>query len=86
MPLWHDLGKDKYCPFSEEEEENMKTTMRLIPIIFTCAMIQLPVHIRASQQHHMRAKHNSILGCLSRDQANFSLRWLHLEFYYIISL
>ena len=74
IPSRLDLGKDKYGgPFSEEEVENVKTTLRLIPIIFICPMIQLPVHIRASQQYHMRAKHNSILGCLSRDQANFFL-------------
>ena len=74
IPSRFDLGKDKFGgPYSEEEVENVKTTMRLIPIIFICAMIQLPVHIRASQQYHMRAKHNSIFGCLSRDQANFFL-------------
>uniref|UniRef100_A0A1X7UKT1 Uncharacterized protein n=1 Tax=Amphimedon queenslandica TaxID=400682 RepID=A0A1X7UKT1_AMPQE len=36
-----DLGKDKYGgPFIEEEVEDVKTALRLIPLIFFCALAQ----------------------------------------------
>ena len=47
VPSRLDLGKDKYGgPFSEEEVENVKTTLRLIPVILICAMIGIVVHVR----------------------------------------
>ena len=75
VPSRLDLGKDKYGgPFSEEEVENVKTTLRLIPVIFVCAMVELAMHIRSSQQNHMTINDNSILGCLFKDQAKIFLR------------
>ena len=74
IPSRLDLGKDKYGgPFSEEEVENVKTTLRLIPVIFICAMLDLSMHVRSSQQNHMTINDNSILGCLLRDQSKIFL-------------
>ena len=70
IPSRLDLGKDKYGgPFSEEEVENVKTTLRLIPVIFICAMVELAMHVRSSQRNHMTINDNSILGCLLWDQS-----------------
>ena len=49
-----DLGKDKYGgPFSEEEVENVKATLRLIPIIFICTMIGASFHVTNLQLDQM---------------------------------
>ena len=73
VPSRLDLGKDKYGgPFSEEEVENVKTTLRLIPVIFICAMIGTVVHVRTFQQNHMIVN-GSILRCLFKDELGFIL-------------
>ena len=64
-----DLGKDKYGgPFSEEEVENVKTTLRLVLIIFICAMTGIVVPVTWLQQQHMTIKYGKILECLFRDE------------------
>ena len=69
VPSRLDLGKDKYGgPFSEEEVEDVKTTLTLIPVIFICAMIGIAIHVRTLQQHHMTKKYGKILECLFRDE------------------
>ena len=74
IPSRLDLGKDKYGgPFSEEEVENVKTTLRLIPVIFICAMVDLSMHVRSFQQNHMTINDNSILGCLFRGESKMFL-------------
>ena len=69
VPLRLDLGKDKYGgPFSEEEVENVKTTLRLIPVILICAMIGIVVHVRTFQQIHMTVNNDDAVQCLFRDE------------------
>ena len=69
IPSRLDLGKDKYGgPFSEEEVENVKTTLRLIPIIFICAMTGMAVDVTSKQQRHMTFNNDSILACFFNDQ------------------
>ena len=69
IPSRLDLGKDKYGgPFSEEEVENVKTTLRLIPIIFICAMTGMAVDVSSKQQSHMTFNNDSILACFFNDQ------------------
>ena len=69
IPSRLDLGKDKYGgPFSEEEVENVKTTLRLIPVIFICAMIGIAVDVSYKQQSHMRFNNDSILACFFTDR------------------
>ena len=69
IPSRLDLGKDKYGgPFSEEEVENVKTTLRLIPIIFICAMIGMAVDVSYEQQRHMTYNNDSILACFFIDR------------------
>ena len=64
IPSRLDLGKNKYGgPFSEEEVENVKTTLRLIPIIFICAMLGTASHVTNLQLDHMTANHDTIFGC-----------------------
>ena len=61
VPSRVDLGKDKYGgPFSEEEVENVKTTLRLIPVIFVCSMMRMVVDVTHEQQNHMTVISNSI--------------------------
>ena len=61
IPSRVDLGKDKYGgPFSEEEVENVKTTLRLIPVIFICSMMKMVVDVTHEQQNHMTVIFNSI--------------------------
>ena len=70
IPTRLDLGKDKYGgPFSEEEVENVKTTLRLIPVIFICAMIGMTVEVSYKQQSHMRFNSDSILTCFFSDES-----------------
>ena len=69
VPSRLDLGKDKYGgPFSEEEVENVKTTLTLIPVIFICAMIGIAIYVKTFQQHHMTVKYGKTLECLFRDE------------------
>ena len=69
VPSRLDLGKDKYGgPFSEEEVENVKTTLRLIPVIFICAMIGMAVDVSYEQQSHMTVNNYSILACFFIDR------------------
>ena len=64
IPSRLDLGKNKYGgPFSEEEVENVKTTLRLIPIIFICPMIGAALHVTNLQLDHMTVNLNSIFAC-----------------------
>ena len=73
IPSRLDLGKDKYGgPFSEEEVENVKTTLRLIPIIFICAMRGMAVDVSNKQQSHMTDSSDSILACFFIDQNKLS--------------
>ena len=50
-------------PFSEEEVENVKTTLKLIPVIFICAMIGMVVDVSYEQQSHVIFNNDSILPC-----------------------
>ena len=69
IPSRLDLGKDKYGgPFSEEEVENVKTTLRLIPVIFICSIIGLAVDVTREQQSHMTVNSDSILACFFVDE------------------
>ena len=69
IPSRLDLGKDKYGgPFSEEEVENVKTTLRLIPVIFICAMIGTALHVTNLQQDHMTVNRDSIFACVFSDE------------------
>ena len=69
VPSRVDLGKNKYGgPFSEEEVEDVKTTLTLIPVIFICAMIGIAIPMQSYQQHHMTKKYGKILECLFRDE------------------
>ena len=73
IPSRLDLGKDKYGgPFSEEEVEDVKTTLRLIPVIFICAMIGIAIHVRTFQQNHMTVT-GSTLRCSFKDELGFFL-------------
>ena len=68
VPSRLDLGKDKYGgPFSEEEVENVKTTLRLIPIIFICAMRGMAIDVSYEQQGHMTVNNDNILACFFID-------------------
>ena len=61
VPSRLDLGKDKYGgPFSEEEVENVKTTLRLIPVTFICSMMAMVVNVTHEQQNHMTVIDNNI--------------------------
>ena len=61
IPSRLDLGKDKYGgPFSEEEVENVKIALRLIPVIFICSMMAMVVDVTHEQQNHMTVIYNSI--------------------------
>ena len=69
IPSQLDLGKNKYGgPFSEEEVENVKTTLRLIPIIFICAMLGTASHVTNLQLDHMTVNCNSIFACFFTDK------------------
>ena len=69
VPSRLDLGKHEYGgPFSEEEVENVKTTLRLIPVIFICAMRGMAVDVSYKQQSHMTVNNDSILTCFFIDQ------------------
>ena len=68
IPSRLDLGKDKYGgPFSEEEIENVKTTLRLIPVMFICAMRGMVVDMSYEQQSHMTVNNDSIFTCFFSD-------------------
>ena len=68
IPSRLDLGKDKYGgPFSEEEVENIKTTLRLIPVMFICAMRGMVVDMSYEQQSHMTVNNDSIFTCFFSD-------------------
>ena len=70
IPSRLDLGKDKYGgPFSEEEVENVKTTLRLIPVIFICSMIGAALHVTNLQLDHMTVNRDTIFVCFFSDQA-----------------
>ena len=69
VPSRLDLGKNKYGgPFSEEEIENVKTSLILVPIIFICAMRGIVVPVEWLQQHHMTVTFGKNLKCLFRDE------------------
>ena len=69
IPSRLDLGKDKYGgPFSEEEVENVKTTLRLIPVIFICSLIGLAIDVTCELQSHMTVNSDSILACFFVDE------------------
>ena len=69
IPSRLDLGKDKYGgPYSEEEVENVKTTLRLIPVIFICTMIRIAIHVRTFQQRHMTVNNDDVVQCIFRDE------------------
>ena len=75
IPSRLDLGKDKYGgPFSEEEVENVKTTLRLIPVIFICAMRGMAVDVSYKQQSHMTVNNDSILTCFFIDRHRLFLQ------------
>ena len=75
IPSRLDLGKDKYGgPFSEEEVENVKTTMRLITVIFICAMRGMALDVNYKQQRHMRFNNDSILACFFIDRHRLFLQ------------
>ena len=75
IPSRLDLGKDKYGgPFSEEEVENVKTTLRLIPVIFICSMIGAALHVTNLQQDHMTVNRDSIFACVFRDEYGLVLQ------------
>ena len=70
IPSRLDLGKNKYGgPFSEEEVENVKTTLRLIPIIFICSMIGTASHVTNLQLDHMTVNHDNIFECFLSDES-----------------
>ena len=72
VPSRLDLGKDKYGgPFSEEDVENVKTTLRLIPVIFICAMRGMAVDVSYKRQSHMTVNNDSILACSSLTERNY---------------
>ena len=65
IPSRVDLGKQKYGgPFTEDEVENVKTTLRLIPIIFVMTCV---THVTDTQQQHMIVSIND-LACFIRDE------------------
>ena len=69
IPSRLDLGKDKYGgPFSEEEVENVKTTLRLILVIFICSMTGTALHVTNLQLDHMTVNCNSIFACFFTDE------------------
>ena len=71
VPTRLDLGKDKYGgPFSEEEVENVKTTLRLMPVIFILSMIGTATPVMTFQQKHMTVNSNKILACFLDDGDN----------------
>ena len=64
IPSRLDLGKNKYGgPFSEEEVENVKTTLRLIPLIFICAMMGGALLVTHLQLDHITVNHYRIFEC-----------------------
>ena len=69
IPSRLDLGKDKYGgPFSEEEVENVKTTLRLIPVIVVCTMVGASFHVTNLQLDHMTIDPDNIFACFFSDQ------------------
>ena len=75
IPSRLDLGKDKYGgPFSEEEVENMKATLRLIPIIFICSMVGAALQPTNLQLDQMTINHNSILHVFLVTKLDYFLR------------
>ena len=69
VPSRLDLGKNKYGgPFSEEEVENVKTSLKLVPIILICALRGIVIPVEWVQQHHMTVKFGKNSECLSRDE------------------
>ena len=68
IPSRVDLGKQKYGgPFTEDEVENVKTTLRLIPIIFVITCVATATHVTDTQQQHMIVSMND-LACFIRDE------------------
>ena len=63
-----DLGKEKYGgPFSEEQVEDVKTVLRLIPLIVTCLMVfGMVLEFLAVSQHLLPSK-DKYLRCLTND-------------------
>ena len=47
---------------------NEKTTFRLIPIIFICAMVGTVLHVTNLQLNHMTVNRNSIFACFFSDE------------------
>ena len=79
VPSRLDLGKDKYGgPFSEEDVENVKTALRLIPVIFICGMREMVVVTSYKQQRHMTVNNDSILTCFFIDQNRLFLQIITL--------
>ena len=69
VPSRLDLGKNKYGgPFSEEETENVKTSLILVPIIFICAMRGIVIPVESVQKHYMRVTFGKNFKCLFRDE------------------
>ena len=68
IPSRVDLGKQKYGgPFTEDEVENVKTTLRLIPIIFVMTCVGTATQVTDTQQQHMIFSMND-LACFIRDE------------------
>ena len=72
IPSRVDLGKQKYGgPFTEEEVENVKTALRLIPLIFVTALFGAMLHVTDIQRSHMMTFiKNYEIGCFIRDQVS----------------
>ena len=70
IPSRVELGKQNYGgPFTEDEVENVKTTLRLIPIIFVMACAKVSVYVKNTQQQHMIVNVNDA-ALLIRDETS----------------
>uniref|UniRef100_A0A1X7SX64 Uncharacterized protein n=1 Tax=Amphimedon queenslandica TaxID=400682 RepID=A0A1X7SX64_AMPQE len=63
-----DLGKDKYGgPFTEEEVEDVKTVLRLIPLVVACAITS------GFYEQFTSGLRPETYGCVGTDKINLSL-------------
>ena len=61
-----DLGKEKYGgPFSEEEVEDVKTVLRLIPLIIICALVYTLAWEILAVPEHLLPANDKYMQCLS---------------------